>query len=50
MELNINSSVVSIEIKMDFDNYHNANSIEKIEQTKVDFDYNRFRDDLMSLQ
>lgn len=57
-----NKSVASIEMKRDFDNYHNANSMEKIEQTKemilkaveciknkVDFDYNKFKDDLMSL-
>lgn len=57
-----NKSVASIEIKMDFDNYHNADSIERIEQTKemiltavkriitkVDFNYDRFKDDLMSL-
>lgn len=58
-----NKSVASIEIKMDFDNYHNADSIERIEQTKemilkalkriitkVDFDYDRFKEDLISLQ
>ena len=58
-----NKSVASIQIKMDFDNYHNADSIERIEQTKemiltavkhiitkVDFNYDRFKDDLMSLQ
>ena len=57
-----NKSVVSVEIKMDFDNYHNANSSEKIKQTKemilkmveriktkVDFDFNSFKNDLMSL-
>lgn len=57
-----NKSVASIEIKMDFDNYHNADSIERIEQTKemiltavkriitkVNFNYDRFKDDLMSL-
>lgn len=57
-----NKNVVSVEIKMDFDNYYNVNSTEKIEQTKemilraveriktkVKFDYDQFRDDLMSL-
>ena len=29
-----NKSVASIEIKMDFDNYHNADSIERIEQDR----------------
>lgn len=58
-----NKSIASIEIKMDFDNYHNADSIKRIEQTKemilaavkriitkVDFDYDRFKEDLISLQ
>lgn len=58
-----NKSVASIEIKIYFNNYHNADSIEKIELTreiilttvkriitKVDFDYNKFKGDLMSLQ
>ena len=56
-------SVASVEIKMDFDAYHNADSSGKIAmtkdmlltaakriKTKVDFDYDRFRDDLESLQ
>ena len=58
-----NKSVASIEIKMDFDNYYNADSIKRIELTKemiltavkriitkVDFNYDRFKDDLMRLQ
>lgn len=58
-----NKSVASIEIKMDFDDYYNADSIKRIELTKemiltavkhiitkVDFDYNRFKEDFMSLQ
>lgn len=56
-------SVASVEIRMDFDTYHNADSAGKIALTKdmlltaakrikakVDFDYDRFRDDLGSLQ
>ena len=56
-------SVASVEIKMDFDTYHNVDSAGKIALTKdmlltaakrikakVDFDYDRFRDDLKSLQ
>lgn len=56
-------SVTSVEIRMDFDTYRNADSAGKIEQTKemlltaaeriktkVDFDNDRFRDDLESLQ
>ena len=56
-------SVASVEIKMDCDAYHNADSSGKIAltkdmlltaakriKTKVDFDYDRFRDDLESLQ
>lgn len=48
---------------MDFDDYYNADSIKRIELTKemiltavkhiitkVDFDYNRFKEDFMSLQ
>ena len=55
-------SVASVEIKMDFDTYHNADSSGKIALTKdmlltaakrikakVDFDYDRFKDDLESL-
>lgn len=58
-----NKSVASVEMHMDFDRYHNAGSAEKINQTKemilaavkrisskVDFDYDRFRGDLASLQ
>lgn len=58
-----NKSVASIEIKMDFDDYYNADSIKRIKLTKemiltavkhiitkVDFDYDRFKEDLMSLQ
>ena len=56
-------SVASVEVKMDFDAYHNADSAGKIAltkdmlltaakriKTKVGFDYDRFRDDLESLQ
>lgn len=55
--------VASVEVKIDFDAYHNADSAGKIALTKdmlltaakrikakVDFDYDRFRDDLGSLQ
>lgn len=55
-------SVASVEIRVDFDAYHNADSAGKIALTKdmlltaakrikakVDFDYDRFRDDLESL-
>ena len=55
-------SAASVEIKMDFDTYHNADSAGKIALTKdmlltaakrikvkVDFDYDRFKDDLESL-
>ena len=55
-------SVASAEIRMDFDTYHNADSAGKIALTKdmlltaakrikdkVDFNYDRFRDDLESL-
>lgn len=58
-----NKSVASIEIKMDFDDYYKADSIKRIELTKemiltavkhiitkIDFDYDRFKEDLMSLQ
>lgn len=58
-----NKSMVSIEIKIDFDSYHNADSKERIELTKtmilsaiksikskVDFNYDKFKDDLMSLE
>lgn len=56
-------SVASVEIRVDFDAYHNAGSSGKIAltkdmlltaakriKTKVDFDYDRFKDDLGSLQ
>lgn len=56
-------SVASVEIRLDFDAYHNADSSGKIALTKnmlltaakrikakVDFDYDRFKDDLESLQ
>lgn len=55
-------SVASVEIKIDFDTYRNADSYGKIALTKemlltavkrinakADFDYDRFRDDLESL-
>lgn len=55
--------VASVEVKIDFDAYHYADSAGKITlnkdmlltaakriKAKVDFDYNRFRDDLESLQ
>ena len=55
-------SVASVEIRVDFDAYHNADSSGKIAltkdmlltaakriKTKVDFDYDRFKDDLESL-
>lgn len=58
-----NKSMVSIESKIDFDGYHNADSKERIELTKtmilsavksikskVDFNYDKFKDDLMSLE
>lgn len=56
-------SVASVEVKIDFDSYHNADSAGKIALTKdmlltaakrikikMDFNYDRFRDDLESLQ
>ena len=55
-------SVASINIKMDFNDYYNADSIKRIELTKemiltavkhiitkVDFDYDKFKEDLISL-
>ena len=55
-------SVASVEIRVDFDAYHNADSAGKIALTKdmlltaakrikakADFDYDRFKDDLESL-
>lgn len=58
-----NKNVVSIDIKMDFNDYYNADSITRIELTKemiliavkriitkVDFDYDKFKDDLISLE
>lgn len=57
-----NKSVASINIKIDFNDYYNADSIKRIELTKemiltavkriitkVDFDYDKFKEDLMSL-
>ena len=57
-----NKSVASINIKMDFNDYYNADSIKRIELTKemiltavkriitkVDFDYGKFKEDLISL-
>ena len=54
-----NKSVASINIKMEFNDYCNADSIKRIELTKemiliavkriitkVDFDYDRFKEDL----
>lgn len=56
-------NVASVEIRMDFDTYHNADSAGKITltkdmlltaakriKTKVDFDYDKFSDDLESMQ
>lgn len=58
-----NKNVASIDIKIDFNDYYNADSIKRIELTKemlltavkriitkVDFDYDRFKEDLISLQ
>ena len=58
-----NKNVASINIKIDFNDYYNADSIKRIELTKemiltavkriitkVDFDYDRFKEDLISLQ
>ena len=55
-------SVASVEIRVDFDAYHNAGSSGKIAltkdmlltaakriKTKVDFDYDRFKDDLEAI-
>lgn len=55
-----NKSVVSIEIRMDFENYYNADDSEKVEQikeiiltavrrieSKGSFDYDRFREDFL---
>lgn len=57
-----NKQAVSIVIKMDFEAYYNADSFGKVEQTKEmilaavkrikskgKFDYDRFREDLMSI-
>ena len=56
-------SVVSIWIRMDFENYYHADSMGKVEQTKAmiltavkrikskgKFDYEKFKDDLLSLE
>lgn len=58
-----NKSVVLIEIRMDFNDYHNADSLGKVEQikemilkaiqrikSKGKFDYDRFVIDFMNLQ
>lgn len=58
-----NKSVASVEIKMDFDRYHGADSAGKIRLTKemiltavkrvsskVEFDFDKFREDLTNLQ
>ena len=55
-------SVASVEIRIDFDKYHSADTAGKVTLTKemllaaasrikakVDFDYDRFKDDLESL-
>ncbi len=57
-----NKSVVSIGIRMDFENYYNADDSGKVEQTKEmiltavkrikskgRFDYDRFREDFLSI-
>ena len=57
-----NKRVASINIKMDFNDYYNADSIKRIELTKemiltavkriitkVDFDFGKFKEDLISL-
>lgn len=62
VEFLCNKSVVSIAIRMDFDDYYSADSLEKVEQikkmiltaikriqSKVKFDYDRFREDFLSL-
>lgn len=58
-----NKSIVCIAIRMDFENYYKADSLGKIEQTKEmiltavkrikskgKFDYDKFREDLLSLK
>lgn len=58
-----NKSVVSIVIRMDFERYYNADSMEKLEQTKEmiliavkrikskgKFDYNKFMEDFLSIE
>lgn len=58
-----NKSIVCITIRMDFENYYKADSLGKIEQTKEmiltavkrikskgKFDYDKFREDLLSLK
>ena len=58
-----NKSIASIVIRMDFENYYKADSLGKVEQTKEiiltavkrikskgKFDYDKFREDLLSLK
>lgn len=58
-----NKSIVCIAIRMDFENYYKADSLGKVEQTKEmiltavkqikakgKFDYDKFREDLLSLK
>lgn len=58
-----NKNIVCIAIRMDFENYYKADSLGKIEQTKEmiltavkrikskgKFDYDKFREDLLSLK
>lgn len=58
-----NKSIVCIAIRMDFENYYKADSLGKIEQTKEmiltavkrikskgKFDYDKFKEDLLSLK
>ncbi|MDO4439475.1 MAG: hypothetical protein Q4B86_08580 [Eubacteriales bacterium] len=58
-----NKSVASITLRMDFESYYKADSLGKVEQTKEmvltavkqikskgKFDYDKFREDLLSLK
>ncbi len=58
-----NKSIVSITIRMNFENYYKANSLEKVEQTKEmiltavkqiksksKFNYDKFKNDLLYLK
>ncbi|NDO45802.1 hypothetical protein [Clostridium sp. MD294] len=58
-----NKSIASITIRMNFENYYKANSLEKVEQTKEmiltaikrikskgKFNYNKFKNDLLYLK